>query len=229
MQGYDAGDAACGKRPIAPVMPMLEYGPARWRVGVAEGYFTAGASYPVREALELVAGALGATRRIEIDNAQVARAAAYLITTTEGAALHLVRLRGQAADFEPIVRDRLLSGAMVPAQAVGRAQKFRAKFRDHLLSLLHGLDAIIAPATPCTAPLLGQEMLDLDGRSVPLRANIGLYTQPISFVGLPVVAVPIAMSPLPVGIQIITAPWREDVALCIARTLERLGVSRSSL
>ena len=228
MQGHDAGDAACSARPVAHVMPMLEHGPAKWRVAVAEGYFTAGTSLPVREALERVAGALGAARRIEIDNAQVARAAAYLITTTEGAALHLGRLRGQAAHFEPIVRDRLLSGAMVPAQVVARAQKFRTKFRDHLLSLLDGLDAIIAPATPCTAPLIGQQMLDLDGRSVPLRANIGLYTQPISFVGLPVVAVPIPMDPLPAGIQIITAPWREDVALGIAYTLERLGISHSS-
>lgn len=228
MQGHDAGDVGCSARPVAPVMPMLEHGPAKWRVAVAEGYFTAGASPPVREALELVAGALGAARRIEIDAAHVARAAAYLITTTEGAALHLARLRGRAAEFEPIVRDRLLSGAMVPAQIVARAQKFRAKFRDHLLSFLDGLDAIIAPATPCTAPLIGQQTLDLDGRSVPLRANIGLYTQPISFVGLPVVAVPIPMSPLPAGIQIITAPWREDVALGIAYALERLGVARSS-
>jgi aspartyl-tRNA(Asn)/glutamyl-tRNA(Gln) amidotransferase subunit A len=228
LQGHDAGDAACRETPFAPVTPMLENGPDKWRVGIAEGYFTSGASQPVREALERVAGALGAVRRIEIDNAQVARAGAYLITTIEAAALHLERLRGQPAQFEPIVRDRLLSGAMVPAHAVARAQKFRSKFRDQVLSLLDGLDAIIAPATPCTAPLLGQQMLDLDGRSVPLRANIGLYTQPISFVGLPVVAVPVPMTPLPAGIQIITAPWREDVALGIARTLERLGVTRSS-
>lgn len=38
--------------------------------------------------------------------------------------------------------------------------------------------------------------------------------QPISFVGLPVVAV-----------QIIAAPWREDIALRIARYLEAAGAS----
>jgi len=52
---------------------------------------------------------------------------------------------------------------------------------------------------------------------------MGLYTQPISFVGLPVVAVPVPLKPLPIGVQIIAAPWREDIALRIARALEADG------
>ena len=47
---------------------------------------------------------------------------------------------------------------------------------------------------------------------MPLRANIGVYTQPISFIGLPVVAVPVPQPDgMPIAVQIITAPWREDV------------------
>jgi 1-carboxybiuret hydrolase len=65
----------------------------------------------------------------------------------------------------------------------------------------------------------------LDGVEMPVRPNMGLYTQPISFIGLPVAAVPIPLSPLPIGVQIITAPWREDVALRIAHALERSGVA----
>ena len=64
----------------------------------------------------------------------------------------------------------------------------------------------------------------LDGRELPVRPNLGLYTQPISFIGLPVVAVPVPLQPLPIGVQIIAAPWREDVALRLARHLERAGV-----
>jgi aspartyl-tRNA(Asn)/glutamyl-tRNA(Gln) amidotransferase subunit A len=64
----------------------------------------------------------------------------------------------------------------------------------------------------------------LDGAEVPLRPNIGIFTQPISFIGLPVVAVPVPLKPLPVGVQIIAAPWREDVALAMAHALERDGV-----
>jgi Asp-tRNA(Asn)/Glu-tRNA(Gln) amidotransferase A subunit family amidase len=57
-----------------------------------------------------------------------------------------------------------------------------------------------------------------------VRANLGIYTQPISFIGLPVVAVPVPLKPLPIALQIIAAPWREDVALRIAHALEQAGV-----
>jgi aspartyl-tRNA(Asn)/glutamyl-tRNA(Gln) amidotransferase subunit A len=59
---------------------------------------------------------------------------------------------------------------------------------------------------------------------LPVRPNMGLYTQPISFIGLPVVAVPVPLQPLPIGVQIIAPPWREDVALRIAHALEQTGV-----
>jgi aspartyl-tRNA(Asn)/glutamyl-tRNA(Gln) amidotransferase subunit A len=58
---------------------------------------------------------------------------------------------------------------------------------------------------------------------MPVRANLGIYTQPISFIGLPVVAVPVPLSPMPIGVQVIAAPWREDVALRIAYALEQAG------
>jgi len=73
--------------------------------------------------------------------------------------------------------------------------------------------------------LIGQKTLRLDGVEVPLRPNIGLYTQPISFIGLPVVAVPVVLGDaMPIGVQIIAAPWREDVALRLAHDLEMRGV-----
>jgi len=83
---------------------------------------------------------------------------------------------------------------------------------------------VLAPATPCTAPAIGQRTFVLDGVELPVRANLGIYTQPISFIGLPVVAVPVPLQPLPIGVQIVAAPWREDVALRIAHALEQAGI-----
>jgi aspartyl-tRNA(Asn)/glutamyl-tRNA(Gln) amidotransferase subunit A len=144
--------------------------------------------------------------------------------------LHLPRLRTRASDFDPDVRDRLLAGAMVPAAWVVHAQKFRRWYRHAVLRLFENLDAIIAPATPCVAPPIGQKSLRLNGQEVPLRPNIGIYTQPISFIGLPVVAVPVPRpSSMPIGVQIITPPWREDLALRIAYYLEARGVVSAPL
>ena len=225
MQGPDADDPVCADRPVEPALPALDRGIEGLRIAVAGGYFRKGASPETREAIERVAQALDARREIEIPEVARARSAAYVITATEGATLHLDRLRTRAKDFDPAVRDRLIAGAMVPAALVNQAQKFRRWYRARVLELFKDVDVILAPATPCTAPKLGQQTFVLDGVEMPLRPNIGLYTQPISFIGLPVVAAPVPLSPLPIAVQIIAAPWREDVVLRVAHALEQMGLA----
>jgi aspartyl-tRNA(Asn)/glutamyl-tRNA(Gln) amidotransferase subunit A len=221
MQGHDGDDPVCVDRPLEPVSYLLDRGTDGLRIAVAGGYFRRGASPEALAAVARVAKALGVTREIEVPEAARARAAAFVITTSEGAALHLDRLRTRARDFEPAIRDRLISGAMVPGSLVVRAQKFRRWYREQVLRMFDSVDAILVPATPMTAPRIGQQTMMLDGQEVPLRPNIGIFTQPISFIGLPVVAVPVPLAPLPIGVQIIAAPWREDIALRIAHTLEK--------
>ena len=228
MQGFDAEDPACASRPVEPVTPALEQGADGLRVAVAAGYFKCN-SGETCYAIDRVSAALGANRDIEIPEAQRARSAAFIITATEGASLHLNRLRARARDFDPAVRDRLIAGAMTPASLVVKAQKFRRWYRDQAAKLFDEVDAIIAPATPCTAPLIGQQTFMFGDTELPVRANLGLYTQPISFIGLPVVAVPVPLVPLPIGVQIIAAPWREDIALRLAHALEVKGVVAAML
>ena len=224
MQGPDADDAACVDRPIEPVTPLLAQGIGNLRIAVAGGYFKTSLSSEAREAIACVAKALSVTREIEIPEAARARAAAFVITTTEGASLHLDRLRSRPRDFDPAVRDRLFAGAMIPSVYVDRAQKFRRWYRAKVVELFKTVDVILAPSTPCVAPKIGQATFVLDGVEMPVRPNIGIHTQPISFIGLPVAAVPVPLEPMPIGVQIIAAPWREDVALRVAYALEQAGV-----
>ncbi|MCW1994627.1 AtzE family amidohydrolase [Bradyrhizobium diazoefficiens] len=224
MQGPDAGDAACTTRGLEPTVPLLANPVSDLRIAIAGGYFQKNVFPEAVEAVSRVAKALGATQIVDVPEAARARAAAYVISTTEGASLHLDRLRKRPNDFDPAVRDRLIAGAMVPAPLVDRAQKFRRWYRAQFSEIFKSVDVLLAPATPCTAPKLGQVNFNLDGVELPVRANIGIHTQPISFIGLPVVAVPVPLEPLPIGVQIIAAPWREDIALRVAHTLERMGV-----
>ena len=224
MQGYDAEDPVCAQRLAEPVAPLLDRGSEGLRIAIASGYFRTGAFPEAQTALARVAAALRVKDEIEIPEAKRARAAAYVITAAEGGALHLGRLRTRGGDFDPAVRDRLIAGAMIPAAHVAKAQKFRRWYREQVLALFAKVDAVLAPATPCPAPLIGQQTFVLDGVELSVRANLGIYTQPISFIGLPVVAVPVPLAPLPIGVQIIAAPWREDVALRIAHALEKLEV-----
>jgi len=226
MQGPDPDDPAQAPRPVEPTFASLETGVTGLRIARLGGYFTRGAEPAAFEAVERVASALKAERVVELPEVARARAAAYLITMVEGGALHVDRLRERAMDYDPDVRDRLIAGAMLPGAWVVKAQKLRRWFRARALELFGQVDVLIAPATPCRAPRSGQKTFVLDGQEMLVRPNLGVFTQPISFIGLPVVAAPVWTQgeSLPIGVQIITAPWREDLALRVARALEREGI-----
>lgn len=226
VQGFDPGDAACANRPAEPVLAALDT-PWKGRAALLDGWFAAMADEQGCAAARLVAQALGATGRIGLVGARKARAAAFVTTSASGGNLHVANLRRRAGDFDPATRDRLLAGTLLPANAVLQAQRFRGLFRDEVMAAFRHHDLLVAPATPCAAPLLGQPTIDVDGQALPTRANIGLLTQPLSFVGLPIVTVPIAGDALPIGVQLIAPPWREDIALQAAAWLERAGVARA--
>jgi aspartyl-tRNA(Asn)/glutamyl-tRNA(Gln) amidotransferase subunit A len=118
---------------------------------------------------------------------------------------------------------------MTPAAWVIKAQKFRRHFQDEVARIFRSVDVLLAPVTPCRAPRIGQSEIELAGKKLPVRANLGLFTQPISFIGLPVVVVPVWTEGvrLPLGVQVIVAPWREDIAMRVARFLEAQGVCAS--
>jgi aspartyl-tRNA(Asn)/glutamyl-tRNA(Gln) amidotransferase subunit A len=229
LQGADARDPAQARRPASPVSVLLHAGLAGLRIASLQGYFATGGTPDAYAAVAHVAEALGTDRTAEIPEAARARAAAYLITMSEGAALHLDQLRRQADDYDLDVRDRLIAGAMVPGIWVNRAQKFRRWYRSEVMKLFETVDVLLAPSTPLRAPNIGQKMMTLDGVEMPVRANIGIYTQPISFVGLPVVSVPVWTDGLrlPIGVQVIAAPWREDHALRVAHALKTSGACRA--
>lgn len=228
MQGPDAADPAQTGRPVEPIADLIAEGADGLRIAVADGYFRAHGEPEAFAAVDRAASALGATARIQIPEAAQARAAAYVITAAEGASLHARRLLERPGDFDPAVRDRLLAGLAIPSAWVQAAQRLRRDFRARMLEVFDTCDVILAPSTPCRAPKIGQKTFVIDGKELLVRPNMGLFTQPISFIGLPVAAVPVWLDDgLPLGVQVIAPPWREDIALRVARALEEKGVAKA--
>ena len=224
LQGADAKDPACAPRDAESASPALEEGIGGLRFGVLGDYFSRMASKEAIEARDQVTEALEAAQPVDLPEVERARASAFVITAAEGANLHLPDLRARPQDFDPHVLDRFLAGALIPAAWTLQAQRFRSWFRARVLEIFREFDILIAPATPWSATPIGQEMSELHGQLLPTRANFGLLTQPISFIGLPVVAVPVHRAgSLPIGVQIIAAPWKEALALRVAAWLERKG------
>lgn len=227
LQGRDVRDAAQADREVELALPGVNAPDRKLRVAVLGGYFEESATADVLEAVEEVAEALGATETVEWPEVERARSAAFVLSAAEGGSLHLDNLKSQPQNYDHAVRDRLIAGAMMPAGLVMRAQRFRRWFRDAVRPMFREYDILLAPATPFPAQPIGQKTIRMARGELSVRANAGLYTQPISFIGLPVVVAPItAAGKLPLGVQMIGAPWTEARLIRAARKLEREGVAR---
>jgi len=226
LQGQDTGDYAQARRAMEPTQQLLKEGLGNLRVAVAGGYFKENAGPQALAAVEAVARALNARREVILPEAQRARAAGFVITASEGSNLHLPDLRKRPDDFDPLIRDRFLANALTPVQWYMQAQRFRLWFYQAVMRVFADTDVIIAPATPVPATVIGADTFELNGRQMPARPSMGLLTQPLSFIGLPIVAVPVhGLGPLPIGVQVIARPWREADALRVAAALEYAGVA----
>jgi len=92
-------------------------------------------------------------------------------------------------------------------------------WRSRMLALFAGLDAIVGPVSP--GPAVPHDTFD--------RATAA-YTQVFNLTGWPSTAVRAGTSPegLPIGVQVVAHPWREDVSLALAGEIEKaLGPSLS--
>ncbi|MBD2113611.1 MULTISPECIES: AtzE family amidohydrolase [Cyanophyceae] len=220
MQGPDPADPVCTQRPPELVVPALTQGIDGLRIAQLGGHFERGMEPLVRDVLSDVLQALDISELVEFPETHRARAAAYIITACEGSQLHLDRLRQSPMEFDPATRDRFLAGAMLPAAWYLQAQRLRRWYRDRVREVFQNYDILITPTTPCVAPPLDQTTLDIDGETYPLRPHLGFYTQPLSFIGLPVLSVPIHRpGQLPVGIQLIAAPYQEAKLFQVAAWL----------
>ncbi len=232
LQGFDKTDHACVSRNLEFVAKAAAGTDKSLRIGILEGYFANPQFVDANKAVSFVADALVddgfSVERCNLKFAEAGRSAAFLITNAEGAALHESRLRSQPEDFDPDTRDRFIAGSLLPASWYIKAQKVRKLFAEEAAALFQSFDVLIAPSTPIRAPKIGQKTMAINGEEVNVRANLGYFTQPISCIGLPSLSVPISSRDrLPIGVQLVAAPWLERHCFEVGFRLQSLGLAVS--
>ncbi|WP_293919428.1 amidase family protein, partial [Sphingobium sp. UBA5915] len=175
-------------------------------------------------ALDRLSAGLGGLPVVDLPDVARARSAAFLLTAYEGGRLHRDALAADPLSYDPATRDRLIAGAALPDAIYAQAMAFRSVFAAHVERALADHDVLIAPATFGPAPRIDDPTIPIDGAPQPARANLGLYTQPISFLGLPVVAAPLPVAGLPMGVQLIAAKGRDSALIDYATMLEGRGL-----
>jgi amidase len=118
-------------------------------------------------------------------------------------------------DVSPPLKPWLKPAASAPADEWTDLLEQLDRSRGRMLSFFENYDAIVCPACAFSAPQHGATLKeDLDAAFS--------YSEVYNYVGWPAVVVRGGASAegLPIGVQIVAPPWREDVALAIAHRLE---------
>ncbi|PPI86312.1 AtzE family amidohydrolase [Candidatus Pantoea edessiphila] len=226
MQGKDINDPFQTDYPTSQTFLNLNKEKNILRCALLGGFFSYWSNEEAHRAMAIAGKALKASDEIVIPEAELARSAAFIITAGESGNQYLPLLRQIPERFELNSRERLIAGAIMPSNWYIQAQRFRNYFKQQVLPLFNKFDILIAPATPCTAITIGQQEIHVNGYDLPAKSSIGMLTQPISFLGLPVCTVPfITQNRLPIGLQLIAAPFQEELVLHAAKNLENNGLT----
>jgi amidase len=109
------------------------------------------------------------------------------------------------------------------AEAVRKAQRFS---RQIVESFLACFDLLVTPTMACLPPPIGAWKVHVDDDPMMALVNsypIAVFTSLFNVTGQPAISLPIHqdhITGLPAGVQIVAAPWREDLLLQVSRTLE---------
>ena len=225
LRGDDGEDPLSADVEPGNTATTLDHGCEGLRIAVAGGYFAQGGLPEVFSAVAKVAECLGAGEQLLVPEVDRAYAASLMITSAEGATLHAPDIRRDISRFDSKMRDRWIAASLIPAGWANDAQRFRRWYRDALSEAMADIDLLITPTTPFPAPLIGQAKIEIDGLEVVAKPALGRFTAPISFVGWPALSVPLTGQGLPMGVQLVAKPHREDLLLRAARQLEKAGIA----
>jgi aspartyl-tRNA(Asn)/glutamyl-tRNA(Gln) amidotransferase subunit A len=199
----------------------LDGGARGLRVGAVEHLFER-ADARVSSTVEAALGDLPATvERIDGSAFDHAGIVQQLLMLPEASAFHLPWLRTRLADYGADVRARLLAGLALPATAYPTGLRARRWLEEQVRPLLERYEVLAAPAMPVVAPPIGEDVVELNGRSVPYRLALIPFNSPWSCLGLPVVSVPCGfVDGLPVALALVGRRFEDATVLRLAHAFQ---------
>ena len=243
--GHDSRDSTSIDYEVPDYTRALESGVREMRIGVPKEYFVEGLQPGVEEAVRTAIGVLeGLGAKVEetsLPHTGHALAVYYIIAPSEASA-NLARYDGvkygysapeasgmwDALDrtrqdgFGPEVKRRILLGTY--ALSAGyydayylKAQRVRTLIAQEFRDAFEEFDALVTPTSPSVAFKLGEKTDD------PVQMYLNdVLTMPANIAGIPAISLPAGLAGgLPVGLQLLAAPLREETLFQAAYAYEQ--------
>ncbi len=192
--------------------------PEKIRVGIPRNYYFDQVDPEIKAAVEQRAMALNGTRiEVEVPDIEGLNAVGRAILLAEASAIY-ERYADRRDDFGADVLALLDQGRLLPATAYVNAQRLRGQYAAEFRRLFEDIDCLVTPTTPITAPRIGERQVSIGGVLEDTRLATTRFMRGINVIGYPAVSAPCGRSRagLPLGMQIITRPYEDDLALHLA-------------
>lgn len=208
--GYDSDDPYSVRIETDDYLLHIQDGIAGWRIGLAVGEFfsrrtTPGVLEAVFQAADMFEDMGAIITEVDFPEARIAARANGLMTTSDAAVYHQQRIMDQPDDFGPDVLSRLQQGAAYSSSEYILARRTQSLLRHRFTAFFEKFDILLTPTTPITAP-------PIKGPDAVAQAPVlTRFTAPFNLTGLPAISVPCGFSAqnLPIGLQLVGAPWSE--------------------
>ncbi len=198
------------------------------RLGVLGGLFEKDIAAVVGDGVATAMSALtphvGSVRQAQPSDLSAVAELANVVAMAEAGAAHFDWMRERPEDYGPQIRMRLSQSLAMPAPIYIRALQTRSlMLAEFLETAFADADVLIAPVMPFLPPRSADVDIGASPEMNRVVSAMTSFTRPFSYLGLPVVTLPVAVSAegLPVAIQIVGRPWREAEIASVARRLER--------
>ncbi|NQT32967.1 MAG: Asp-tRNA(Asn)/Glu-tRNA(Gln) amidotransferase subunit GatA [Candidatus Omnitrophica bacterium] len=246
ISGYDRKDSTSVNRSVPKYTKELDKEIKGLRIGIPEEYFALGMDEDVKirieEAIKVFRDLGAEIIDVSLPNTKYAVSCYYIIAPAE-ASSNLARYDGvhyghRSSDAKDLIdmyiasrnegfgaeaKRRILLGTYSLSSGYYeayylKAQKVRTRISDDFRNVFETCDCILTPTSPTTAFKAGERMED------PLTMYLSdIFTIPANMAGIPAISVPCGMGKgsLPVGLQLMAAPFGEEVLIKAAHAFER--------
>lgn len=224
--GYDRRDTSSKDVPVPRYSERLGREVRGMRIGRPVDYFFDILTDEARRSFEQATAALTELGcelvEVRLSSSHLIEPAYLQTSLAEAAAYHQANLRRRPADYGDDVRARLELGASISPSAYIEGHRARRALLREFEAALELADALVTPTVPLPATRIGEEKVEIHGRSYNLRSLHLRLTCPFNLTGLPAISIPCGSTRqgLPLGIQIAGRRFDEERVLALAHALE---------
>jgi aspartyl-tRNA(Asn)/glutamyl-tRNA(Gln) amidotransferase subunit A len=227
--GRDPLDRTSSKRHVEDFSAALRKPIRKFRLGRPREYFWDKLDAEVRRATE------AAVRDMEKHGATVREISLPLLSGSVEASTNIALAEARyyheaegyfpahAEEYGEEVRQRLEAGGNVPATKYLAGLEMQKRVRAEFDAAFQEVDAIVAPAVPVPAPMIGADNIEINGERIGVRSALVGMNRPANLTGHPAISVPCGFTRdgLPIGLQLIGRAFDEATLLRIAFAYER--------